>query len=535
MADGENDASAAEGTEKSAPRTRGASDAQIEALVRAFPRSRPAPEPGRGAPGATSAPAPAPLAIVAENRYRRRVAGFLTPLAPLALSTQLLAAPAALAPEPLFPFSVDTLDGGLTLVTVPTGPSGTVAYYTLVKAGARDEVEAGRSGYAHLFEHLMFRGTKGVPARDYEAKLQALGADSNAFTTDDFTLYVPTIPKESLAELIPLEADRFMHLDVAEAPYKDETGAVRGEFAKNAANPFWKMDEAMREVAFTKHTYGHTTIGYEKDVRAMPAGHAYSRSFFSRFYTPDDCVIFAVGDVNRVEVLPRVLKAYAGWTGKRAPTATVVEPEQTAPRTRALIWAAPTPPRMFVAYKVPAATDLDDVAAVAVLTTLVFGEPGALNQRLVVKEQKLLGLGADPDDAIHKDPGLLPVVATLKPGATTFDEIEGAIQAALDEVAKGKVDAAEVTAARAHMKNGLLLSMQTPGAIAVTMAAMTARTGDLRALDRYVAALARVTPQDLTRVARAYFVPARRTTVTLSPPPPKPDAAASGAKKGGAK
>jgi zinc protease len=462
----------------------------------------------------------------------------VAPPAPSPTAPAPAAASGTAAPAPLFPFTVDTLDSGLTLVTVPTGPSGTVAYYTLVKAGSRDEVEPGKSGYAHLFEHLMFRGTKAVSGRDYDAKLQALGADSNAFTTDDFTLYVPTIPKESLPELIPLEADRFMHLDVAEAPYKDETGAVLGEFNKDAANPIWKMDEAMHEVAFTKHTYGHTTIGYEKDVRAMPGAHAYSKSFFGRFYTPDDCVIFAVGDVKREDVLPRVQKAYAGWTGKRATTATVAEPEQTAPRRRDLTWTGPTPPRMFVGYKVPAATDLDDVAAIAVLTTLVFGEPGALNQRLVIKEQKLLSLGADPDDAVHKDPGLLPIVATLKPGATSFEEIETAIQAQLDAIAAGKLDAAEVGNARAHVKNALLLSMQTPGSIAIYLAAMTAKVGDVHALDRYVAALGRVTPEALTRVAKAYFTTARRSTVTLSPPPPKPapkEPAKQPAKKGGAK
>jgi zinc protease len=467
-----------------------------------------------------------PLADSAGSRYRRSV---LATLPSLALLTQLLAAPAAAAPPAappasapaaLFPFEVDTLDNGLTLVTVPTGPSGTVAYYTLVKAGSRDEVEPGKSGYAHLFEHLMFRGTKAVPAAAYEKKMQALGADANAFTTDDFTLYVPTIPKDSLGELVPLEADRFMRLDVAEAPYKDETGAVLGEFNKDAANPIFKMDEAMRELAFTKHTYGHTTIGYERDVRAMPASHAYSKSFFARFYTPDDCVIFAVGDVKHDDVLARVKQEYAGWKGKRATTATVVEPEQTAPRLKELTWTGPTPPRMFVAYKVPAATNLDDVAAMAVLTTLLLGEPGALYQRLVVKEQKLLSLAADPDDAMHKDPGLLPIAATLKPDATSFEVIGAAIQAAFDGVAKGGASPAEVAAARAHVKNALLLSMQTPGSIAVNLAAFTARTGDVHALDRYVAALARVTPDDLARVAKAYFTPARRTTITLSPPPP---------------
>ena len=154
--------------------------------------------------------------------------------------------------------TVDTLDNGLRVVVVPMAGAPTVAFYTLVMAGSRDEVEPGRSGYAHLFEHLMFRGTDKVPAADYEKKMQALGADNNAFTTDDYTFYVPLVPKDSLAELVPLEADRFEHLNVAPAPYKDETGAVAGEFDKDFSNPWWAMDEAIRELAFTRaHVRAH--------------------------------------------------------------------------------------------------------------------------------------------------------------------------------------------------------------------------------------------------------------------------------------
>ena len=261
----------------------------------------------------------------------------------LALGLRILAA-LPTAPAPLFPLTVDKLDNGLTLVTASTGKTGTIAYFTLVNAGSRDEVEAGKSGYAHLFEHLMFRGTKKTPASDYEHKMQALGADANAFTTDDFTLYVPVIPKESLSELVGLEADRFQNLDFAEHAYKDETGAVMGEYNKNFQNPYQSIDEAMRELAFAKHTYGHTTLGYKRDVEAMPKAYAYSKTFFNRFYTPDGVVIFAVGDVDRAKVLELVKANYGGWKGKRAVTQTTVEPAQTAPRSRALVWEEPDPP-----------------------------------------------------------------------------------------------------------------------------------------------------------------------------------------------
>jgi zinc protease len=430
-------------------------------------------------------------------------------------------AAATLAPV-VFPLALDKLDNGLRVVTVPTGPSGTVAFFTLVMAGSRDEVEAGKSGYAHLFEHLMFRGTKAIPAADYEKKMQALGSDNNAFTTDDFTLYVPLIPKDSMADLIPIEADRFMHLDVAPNAYKDETGAVLGEYNKDFSNPYFAMEEAMREVAFTKHTYGHTTIGYKRDVDAMPQNQAYAKTFFSRFYTPDDCVIFVVGDIDRGKVLELVKANYSTWQGKRTPTATVAEPEQTAPRSRALTWKAPTMPRVQVGYKVPDATHYDDVAALSVLATLVFGEPSELYQRLVVNEQKLISLGADPDETIHKDAGLFTVDAKIKAGGASFDDIAGAIQNAIDSVARGEAKPADVEAARMHLANATLLGLQTPSSIAIQLARMMATTGDVHALDRFLFEVSKVSKDDVARVAKTYLIPARRTTVTLSPPAETP-------------
>ncbi len=413
--------------------------------------------------------------------------------------------------------TIDTLDNGLRVVMVPMRGAPTVAFYTLVGAGSRDEVEPGRSGYAHLFEHLMFRGTEKVPSAEYEKRMQALGADNNAFTTDDFTFYVPLIPKESLADLVPMEADRFQHLSVAAPQYKDETGAVAGEYNKDFSNPWWAMDEAIREIAFTQHTYGHTVIGYKRDVDAMPQNYAYSKTFFGRFYVPDDCTIFVVGDVDHDKLLDLVKQSYGGWRGKRAQPAIKPEPEQTAPRRRDMTWKGPTPPRMLIGYKTPSAREkLDDVAALGVLVTLVFGEPGELYQRLVVKEQKVIELGADPDDMIHKDPSLLRVDAKLKPG-TGFDEILGAVQSALDGVAQGKVDDRELADARSHLTSSLVLSMQTPGAVAERVAYLTAATGDPHTFDRYMVAAAKVTKDDVVRVAKT-LSPAHRDVVTLSAP-----------------
>lgn len=457
-----------------------------------------------------------------------RLALFLAPLAICSAISWVGGAPLARADGPIavvaqtqaykpISLTVDTLDNGLRVVVVPMAGAPTVAFYTLVMAGSRDEVEQGRSGYAHLFEHLMFRGTDKVPPADYEKKMQSFGSDNNAFTTDDFTFFVPLIPKESLADLVPIEADRFMKLNVAAAPYKDETGAVAGEFNKDFSNPWWAMDEAIREIAFTQHTYGHTVIGYKRDVDAMPQNYAYSKTFFSRFYVPDDIVIFAVGDVDRATVLDLVKKNYGDWKGKRAQPTIRPEPEQTAARRRDLTWKGPTTPRMLMGWKVGSAKEkLQDSAALDVLITLVFGEPSELYQRLVVREQKVISLGADPDEVLHKDPSLLRVDAKLKDG-TSFDEILGAIQSAIDAVAQGKVDDKELADARNHLTASIVLGMQTPGTVAERLAFLTAATGDPHAFDRFMTSAMAVTKDDIVRVAKM-LTPAHRNLVTLSPP-----------------
>lgn len=443
-------------------------------------------------------------------------------LLPIAFSVQSAHAdgPTLATASPVYKplaMTVDTLDNGLRVVVVPMTGSPTVAFYTLVMAGSRDEVEQGRSGYAHLFEHLMFRGTQKVPAADYEKKMQSLGADNNAFTTDDFTFYVPLIPKESLADLVPIEADRFEHLDVPQGPYRDETGAVAGEYNKDFSNPWWAMDEAIREIAYTQHTYGHTVIGYKRDVDAMPQNHAYSKTFFSRFYVPDDCVIFAVGDVDRDSILSLVKKNYGDWKGKRAQPTIRPEPEQTAAHRRDLVWKAPTTPRMLFGWKVPSAKDhLNDGAALDVLITLVFGEPSELYQRLVVREQKVIELGADPDEVLHKDPGMLRVDAKLKEG-TSFDDITKQIQDAIDQVAQGKVDDKELADAKNHLTSSIVLGMQTPGSVAERLAFLTAATGDPKGFDRFMTFAMGVSKDDVVRVART-LTPAHRNIVTLSPP-----------------
>src|SRR5581483_4954838 len=167
-------------------------------------------------------------------------------------------AAAAFAAQPaqkIFPYNYaqDDLPNGLRVVTIPTDYPNIVAMYIVVQTGSRNETEAGHTGFAHLFEHLMFKGTEKYPPERYNNLIKRMGAESNAFTTDDYTCFQTVFSKEDLSQALAMEADRFQNLRFNEAEFKTETLAVLGEYNKNASNPFVKLNEAVRNAAYSTH------------------------------------------------------------------------------------------------------------------------------------------------------------------------------------------------------------------------------------------------------------------------------------------
>src|SRR4029079_12850015 len=192
----------------------------------------------------------------------------------LSLSWLGVAAPASARFFP-YPYTVDDLPNGLRLVTVPTDNPNLVALYIVVQTGSRNEVEPGRSGYAHFFEHMMFRGSEHFSPEERDAILKRAGASVNAYTSDDRTVYHTLFSKEDLERVMELEADRFQRLKYSPDVYKTESRAVLGEYNKNSANPVRKLSEVLRNTAFDRHTYMHTTMGFIKDIEDMPNQYEY--------------------------------------------------------------------------------------------------------------------------------------------------------------------------------------------------------------------------------------------------------------------
>ncbi|MCP4603611.1 MAG: insulinase family protein [Proteobacteria bacterium] len=434
----------------------------------------------------------------------------------IALGLWLVAASSAAQVLPAKP-RVEHLKNGLTVVMVPWDSPGMVAYFSLVRAGSRDETDKGRTGFAHLFEHMMFQGTERFPREQYEAKSLEFGTDNNAITSMDLTLYQVLLPTEVLSEVIEIEADRFQNLKFTAADYQTETGAVLGEYNKNSSNPGMLMFEKLLETAFTKHTYGHTPMGYIEDVKAMPKYHRYAEKFHRWFYTPDNVTIAVVGDFDSDAVLKKIEDEYGKWKGKRRKTRTKKEPEQTAPRSTHISWKGATPPKMFLTYKIPEFSPGSESAAFEVIAGLAFSESSPLYRKLVVEEQKVLDLEAyhSVSWSPSSDPFLFFVDVTLKKG-TTFDEVTEAVTQAIAEVADGKVPIERIEAVKSNVRYDFLLDLETPADVAYAITKLMSATNDPNSLDAFGKALTEVTPEDVVGAAKTYLTEERRTVVTLA-------------------
>jgi zinc protease len=423
---------------------------------------------------------------------------------------------AALAQSPsAFPFPVveKTLPNGLRIYVVPYDSPGLVAYYSVVRTGSRNEVEPGRSGFAHFFEHMMFRGTEKYPTEKYNDAIKAMGADSNAFTSDDLTVYHILAGKTALPTIVEIEADRFQHLKYKEAEFRKEARAVLGEYNKSASNPLQKMAEALYDNAFSTHTYKHTTIGFLKDIEDMPNQFGYSLQFFDRYYRPDNVVLLVVGDVEAPAVFSLVEQHYGGWKKGPPRPPIPVEPAQPKEKRLALGWKGATLPVLMMGYHAPAFQPRNvDVPALEVLAELLFSERAPLYKRLVLKEQKVEQIEGSFDR--HVDPNLFTIYARIKK-AEDLATVETAVQQELTRIAREGVDAKTLSEVSAHARYAFAARLNTADNVALTGAEFIGLTGKLSSIDEYFAAFQKVSSADVQRVARTYFVPRNRTVVSL--------------------
>lgn len=425
------------------------------------------------------------------------------------------AAPAGAAGK-AFPFDYDMqdFDNGLRLITVPTDFPNVVALYIVVQTGSRNEVEPGKSGFAHFFEHMMFRGTKKFPPEKYQSVLKDAGAASNAYTTDDHTAYHTTFPKQYLETILMMEADRFQNLDYSEAVFKTEALAVLGEYNKNSASPTSKLYELLRDTAFDQHTYKHTTMGFLRDIQDMPNQYAYSRQFFDRYYRPEYTTIIVAGDVKPDAVRALVARYWSQWQRGSWRVEVPAEPAQTAERKAHVDWKTPTLPWTVVAQKSPAYTDTGkESAALDIISYLGFSENSRLYKKLVIEEQKVDTLFAYYPPRV--DPYLFTVMARVK-NPKEMESVKAEILATLAGFKDNLVPAQQLEAVQKHLRYSFALSLDDSEAVAGVLARYVALRRSPETINRIFDLYARITPEDIRAAARKYFTAETRTLVTLT-------------------
>ena len=429
------------------------------------------------------------------------------------LLSGLPAAAGAQATEGIFPFPYHMvrLDNGFTAYVIPAGAPGQIAFVSMVRTGSRDEVEPGKSGFAHFFEHMMFRGTERYP--NYDGVTAAMGAARNAFTSSDMTVYYLVAASEYLEQIMDLESDRFRNLRYAEPDFRTEAGAVLGEYQQSATTPFGFLNEKVRETAYDRHTYRHTTIGFEADVRAMPEGYRYSLEFYRRFYRPENVVLVIAGDVDPEPAAALIRQHYGAWQPGYAAPDVPAEPAQAASRARTVEYRGRTLPVLSLNWKGPAWSATDRLAvATEVLGRVAFGSNSDLYRRLVIRDRTVQSLNAG--FGLQRDPALLSVTATVTdPGQV--DAVRAAVLETADRFRREPADPTLLADTRRAMKYGFLMGLETAQSVAFAVIPFVINTGGLEAVDAYYRTLDAITADDVRAAAARYLVDTGLNVVTM--------------------
>ncbi len=456
----------------------------------------------------------------------------------------VLAHKPAKPPARFFPYPIyeRTLGNGLRIMIIPTPEfKDMVTYATPVFAGSRNETEKGKTGLAHLFEHIMFRHEYNGVAGGYQEMMDRLGSYNNAYTTYDMTFYHPFTFAQNLEGpvqtgqgpapgVIELEASRFKGLKMDPKTFQVEAGAVLGEYRRIYSFPVQKMIEQMSPVAFPNHPYGHTVIGYLDDVEKMPQAWDAAWQFFHSYYTPNDVAIIVVGDVDPQKLFPAIEKAYADW--KPVPTPKIpTQPEPKEHRAVHVDWEAEVAPRLVVAYHTPAFNPGTPESAVSlVLDELLTSRSAPLYQKLRYQKQSVTSF-ATATAPISTDPHWMLLSAELslerfqKEGTKYVDEVRYDISGGAEALKNFSQDpnaAITLEVIKSKVKNDFLAQWDTTDHIAQSLATFYRFNRDPHVLDALLQSVEELQPADIDDYAARYFTREGRLVGTLwhgTPPP----------------
>ncbi len=415
------------------------------------------------------------------------------------------------------PHRVEILPNGLRVFMVNYPSPGAVAYQLPVHAGSRNEIEKGKTGFAHFFEHLMFRGTKNLSGKEFGNLYARLGCENNAWTASDMTDYHGEVATAYLPQILAAEADRFANLSFDEKALKDEAGAVLGEYNKDIAQPEFMLEETLLAAAFKQHPYGHTTMGYREDVLKFTERYKDVWPFFRRYYRPSNVAVVLVGDFDFEKTLSVIREKFGGWKDPEVEEVKIPqEPTQTEARNAKVILKKPTQTRLVVAFKTPAfSTKNIDSMTLAVLAEMTFSTTSEFQKTYRFGKKWLDAIDAGPNESF--DPGLWSISVRLaEAGEKHRAEILKAIDQEIEKLRSQPPKPARLNATKKRFRNAALTSwFSSPEALAGRIAWYTTHESDLGVLDRIFDRLDQVTPLGVQTYAKKHLLASAKTTVSL--------------------
>ena len=406
------------------------------------------------------------------------------------------------------------LDNGLRLLVVEDHSAPTFAYQTWYRVGSRDEV-AGRTGLAHLFEHLMFKGTKNHADGEFEKILDSAGAEgNNAYTTHDYTVYVQELPAtpDKLEMIAGVEADRMVNLIVDEKVFRTELEVVQNERRmRNENSPDGLMYQELFSEAFTVHPYHWPVIGYQKDLEAMTVEEP--RQFYQSHYSPNHATVIVTGDVKADDVFHVVKNAYGDILPQEAPPHAVPpEPAQTAPKRKELPLNIQVE-RLLVGYRIPESINPDIPTLDMIQGILTGGNSSRLHRALV---ETGIATDVSADDLEDKDPTLFVIGVSLQKGKHAA-QAEAVINRELKRLMNEDVPEAELARVRNRISFGFYSAFDTNPERARYIGLYETIDNDFElGIDQYNKVL-KVTPAQIRAAVAKYLIPEGRTVITGVP------------------
>lgn len=399
------------------------------------------------------------------------------------------------------------LKNGLRVLLVEDHSAPVISLAITYNVGSRNERQ-GRTGFAHLFEHMMFAGSENVGKNEYSLLIDTNGGQNNATTDQDRTLYYATVPANQLDLILYLEADRMRALDVTKAELDIQRNAVQEERRLRVDNqPYGRMNEQFDQVVFDNFAYKHSVIGSMDDLNA--AGLDDVKEFFRIYYAPNNAALALVGDFNATEALARIRKYFEAIPSQPAPPKVdVTEPEQTAERRFTVEDPLARLPMINMAYKGVVANTPDAYALQVLGVVLSSGQSSRLYQKLVKEKELVTQVFGFPN--LNRGVGYFQIRALAAPNKK-IEEIEAAINEEIARLQKEPIAEWELEKARTFSRRSSIQQLQSSLGVAVELTENSIAWNDPNLINTQFQKIAAVTREDVQRVANKYFTPSART------------------------